>query len=103
MSNQANISLPSYSDNAFLSLSYYKSYRCPNTLTILIKKPPCYSIGGLAACHLVNDGHNAHPTINSWQPTEATPLTYLALIMISHHYLFPYLSTTNSYYTMMIL
>ncbi|KAH7148126.1 hypothetical protein DER46DRAFT_672218 [Fusarium sp. MPI-SDFR-AT-0072] len=70
--NQANMSLPSYSDETFPSVSYYKSCGCPDALTIPIEKPPCYSIGGLAACHLVDDGHNAHPTTNSWQPTEVS-------------------------------
>ncbi|KAF4949852.1 hypothetical protein FGADI_8596 [Fusarium gaditjirri] len=68
--NQANMSLPSYSDATFPSVSYYKSCGCPDALTIPIEKPPCHSIGGLAASHLVDDGHNAHPTTNSWQPTE---------------------------------
>ncbi|KAH7205050.1 hypothetical protein BKA60DRAFT_656174, partial [Fusarium oxysporum] len=70
--NQANMSLPSYSDETFSSLSYHKSCGCPDALTIPIEKPPCHSIEGLAACHLVDDGHNAHPTANSWQPTEVS-------------------------------
>ncbi|KAJ4031246.1 hypothetical protein NW761_013313 [Fusarium oxysporum] len=70
--NQANMSLPSYSDETFPSLSYHKSCGCPDALTIPIEKPPRHSIGGLAACHLVADGHNAHPTTNSWQPTEVS-------------------------------
>ncbi|KAL5611297.1 hypothetical protein FOBRF1_007414 [Fusarium oxysporum] len=70
--NQANISLPSYSDETFPSVSYYKSCGCPDALAIPIEKPPCHSIEGLAACHLVDDGHNAHPTTNSWQPTEVS-------------------------------
>ncbi|WKT54026.1 Arrestin-like, C-terminal [Fusarium oxysporum f. sp. vasinfectum] len=70
--NQANMSLPSYSDETFSSLSYHKSCGCPDALTIPIEKPPRHSIGGLAACHLVDDGHNAHPTTNSWQPTEVS-------------------------------
>ncbi|EWZ28478.1 hypothetical protein FOZG_17790 [Fusarium oxysporum Fo47] len=70
--NQANMSLPSYSDETFSSLSYHKSCGCPDALTIPIEKPPRHSIGGLAACHLVDDGHSAHPTTNSWQPTEVS-------------------------------
>ncbi|KAF4456806.1 Arrestin-related trafficking adapter 3 [Fusarium austroafricanum] len=70
--NQANMSLPSYSDETFSSLSYHKSCGCPDAWTIPIEKPPRHSIGGLAACHLVDDGHNAHPTTNSWQPIEVS-------------------------------
>ncbi|EXL90932.1 hypothetical protein NOF04DRAFT_19264 [Fusarium oxysporum II5] len=70
--NQANMSLPSYSDETFPSLSYYKSCGCPDALTIPIEKPPRHSIGGLAACHLVADGYNSHSTTNSWQHTEVS-------------------------------
>ncbi|KAJ9414752.1 hypothetical protein QL093DRAFT_2627754 [Fusarium oxysporum] len=70
--NQANMSLPSYSDETFPSLSYHKSCGCPDALTIPIEKPPRHSIGGLAACHLVADGHDAHSTTNSWQPTDVS-------------------------------
>ncbi|KAG5804775.1 hypothetical protein H9Q74_009811 [Fusarium xylarioides] len=68
--NQGNMSLPSYSYETFPSVSHYKSCGCPDALTIPIEKPPCHSVEGLAACHLVGDGHNTHLTTNSWQPTE---------------------------------
>ncbi|KAF5718734.1 Arrestin-related trafficking adapter 3 [Fusarium mundagurra] len=68
--NQGNMSLPSYSYETSPSLSHYKSCGCPDALTIPIEKPPCHSVEGLAACHLVGDGHNTHTTTYSWQPTE---------------------------------
>ncbi|KAM0346977.1 hypothetical protein ACHAP4_011561, partial [Fusarium culmorum] len=54
-SNQANITLPSYSHDPFQPVSYPKVCGCPDALPLPSEKPPRRFVKAMVARHLVDD------------------------------------------------
>ncbi|KAF4416175.1 Arrestin-related trafficking adapter 3 [Fusarium austroafricanum] len=67
--NQANMNLPSYTDEACQFVTCQTICGCPDALTITTQKSPRHVIETLAAHHLANDQQSAPPAIEPGRPT----------------------------------
>ncbi|KAF4332168.1 Arrestin-related trafficking adapter 3, partial [Fusarium beomiforme] len=68
--NQANMNLPSYTDESCQFVTCQTTCGCPDASTIPTKKLPRHAIGALAAHHFVNDQQSAPPAIDPERPTQ---------------------------------